>query len=43
MKDMDIPITQTKLWQTLQDDLGEKSFLEAGSGYQYLAILKILQ
>ncbi|MBQ3436424.1 hypothetical protein IJG26_00475, partial [Candidatus Saccharibacteria bacterium] len=40
MKDMNIPITQSKLWQTLQDDLGEKSFLEAGSGYQYLAILK---
>ena len=37
---MNIPITQSKLWQTLQDDLGEKSFLEAGSGYQYLAILK---
>lgn len=28
------------MWQKLQDDLGEKSSLEAGNGYQYLAIQK---
>ena len=38
--DMNIPITQSKYWHKLQEDLGEESFLEAGSGYQYLAILK---
>lgn len=37
---MFIPITQSKMWQKLQDELGEKSFLEAGNGYQYLAIQK---
>lgn len=37
---MKIPITQSKEWQKLQDDLGEISFFEQGSGYQYLAILK---
>lgn len=37
---MKVPITQSKLWQKLQDDLGEKSFLETGDDYQYLAILK---
>ena len=37
---MFIPITQSKMWQKLQDDLGEKSSLEAGNGYQYLAIQK---
>ena len=37
---MFIPITQSKMWQKLQDDLGEKSYLEAGNGYQYLAIQK---
>ena len=36
---MKIPITQSKLWQKLQEDLGEKSFMEAGNGYQYLAIV----
>ncbi len=37
---MKIPITQSKEWQKLQDDLGEISFFEQGSSYQYLAILK---
>lgn len=37
---MKIPITQTKAWQKFQDDLGETSFLEQGTDYQYLAILK---
>ena len=37
---MEIPITQSKSWQKLQEDLGEVSFFEKGSGYQYLAILK---
>lgn len=37
---MNIPITQSKAWHNLQHDLGETSFLEQGSGYHYLAILK---
>lgn len=37
---MKIPITQSKQWQILQDDLGEKSFYEQGTDYQYLAIVK---
>ena len=37
---MNVPITQSKEWQKLQDDLGEISFFEEGSGYQYLAVLK---
>lgn len=37
---MDVPITQSKEWQKLQDDLGETSFFEQGTDYQYLAILK---
>ena len=37
---MKIPITQSKAWQILQQDLNEKSFLQTGEGYQYLAILK---
>lgn len=37
---MKIPITQTRAWRQLQKDLGETSFFEQGSGYQYLAILK---
>lgn len=37
---MKIPITQSEKWKKLQDDLGEKSYLEKGEGYQYLAILK---
>lgn len=36
---MKIPITQSKEWQKLQDDLGEKSFLGAKDNSQYLAIL----
>ena len=37
---MEIPITQSEAWQTLQDNLGEKSFFKQSSDYQYLAILK---
>ena len=37
---MNTPITQSKEWQKLQDDLGEISFYEEGNGYKYLAILK---
>lgn len=37
---MNIPITQSKAWQKLQEDLGEKSFLVEEKCYQYLAILK---
>lgn len=37
---MIIPITQTKAWQKLQDDLGEKSYWEERDNYQYLAIHK---
>lgn len=35
-----IPITQTKSWQHLQEDLNEQSFYEQGTGYSYLAIHK---
>ncbi len=37
---MNIPITQSKAWQKLQDDLGEKSILKTEKNYNYLAILK---
>lgn len=37
---MKIPITQSEAWHNLQQALGETSFLEQGSGYHYLAILK---
>ena len=37
---MIIPITQTKKWQKLQEDLGEEPFFKKEDGYQYLAILK---
>ena len=37
---MKIPITQSEKWQKFQEDLGETSFLEQGSGFHYLAILK---
>ena len=37
---MDIPITQSKAWQKLQEDLGETSFFEQTENYQYLVILK---
>lgn len=37
---MKIPITQSKEWQKLQEDLGEASFFEKTEGCQYLAILK---
>ena len=35
-----IPITQSREWQKLQDDLGEKSFFEENADFQYLAIKK---
>ena len=35
-----IPITQGREWQKLQDDLGEKSFFEENANFQYLAIKK---
>ena len=37
---MKTPITQSREWQKLQDDLGEKSFFEQNQDFQYLAILK---
>lgn len=37
---MKVPITQSKEWQKLQEDLGETSFYETGKDFQYLAILK---
>lgn len=37
---MKIPITQSKAWQQLQEDLGEKSILVSESTYHYLAIIK---
>lgn len=37
---MEIPITQSKEWHKLQEDLGEKSFFISEKTYQYLAILK---
>ena len=37
---MDTPITQSKAWQKLQSDLGEKSFFKRENTHQYLAILK---
>lgn len=37
---MKIPITQSKAWQKLQEDLGETSFYEKKGNYSYLAILK---
>ena len=40
ISEMKLPITQSPAWKKLQDDLKETSFLEQGSGYHYLAILK---
>ncbi len=37
---MEIPITQSKAWQKLQDDLGEKSIYEDEKDYKFLAIIK---
>lgn len=37
---MNIPITQSKAWQKLQEDLKETSFFKQTSDFQYLAILK---
>jgi len=35
-----IPITQSREWQQLQNDLKEKSFFEENAEFKYLAILK---
>ena len=40
---MKLPITQSKEWQNLQDDLGEVSHFEKNDDYQYLAIEKHTQ
>lgn len=40
MKIMNIPITQSREWHKLQQDLKEESFLEEGNNYHYLAIKK---
>lgn len=37
---MKLPITQSKEWQKLQEDLKEESFFEKKEGYQFLAIKK---
>lgn len=37
---MKIPITQSREWQKLQEDLKETSFLKTGEEYHYLAIKK---
>ena len=37
---MEIPITQSKEWHKLQDDLGEESVLESTKSFHYLAIIK---
>ena len=37
---MNIPITQSREWQKLQEDLKEVSFFEKTSDSQYLTILK---
>ena len=37
---MNIPITQSAAWHKLQGDLSEKSWLETGNNFHYLAILK---
>lgn len=37
---MEIPITQSKEWEKLQQDLNEPSFYREEKGYQYLAIKK---
>ncbi len=34
------PITQDRIWQKLQQDLGEESFFEQGTDYHFLAIKK---
>lgn len=36
----DVPITQSREWQQLQNDLKELSFFEESADFQYLAILK---
>lgn len=39
---MEIPITQSKEWEVLQNDLKEPSFFRGDKGYQYLAIKKTI-
>lgn len=36
---MKVPITQSKDWKRLQDDLKETSVIESGDAYQFLAII----
>lgn len=38
--DMNVPITQSKMWQKLQEDLGERSIFKQNKKYQFLAIIK---
>ena len=37
---MEIPITQSKAWEKLQEDLGETSYYREGKDFSYLAIVK---
>lgn len=37
---MEVPITQSEVWQDLEKDLGEKTVFEKQDGYQFLAIIK---
>ena len=39
-ENMNIPITQSKEWQKLQQGLNEECFLETGKDFHYLAIVK---
>ena len=39
-KTLEIPLQQTKKWQKLQSELGEKTFFEENNDYTYLAIEK---
>ncbi len=40
IKNMNIPITQSREWQNLQNDLKEISFFESNNDFHYLAIKK---
>ena len=37
---MNIPITQSEMWEKLQQDLGEQSYLVSNPEYHFLAIIK---
>ena len=37
---MEIPLQQTKKWQKLQQELGEKTFFEKSNDYTFLGIEK---